>query len=258
MAAHEQTRTMLDETVSDVAGSAQLDGGCGVDQSAQFGTVLDDIVRSHACFAHPLFEHLENCQLDRVKVAALLRNYDAHAGVLRRLLLKAAAFMPETAVGYILENVRNEYGNGVPAHRHELQLRDLAGACGVTARQFRQVRIQPGVRAYIRAATILYAGTAPDRSFYRPAVAAGAITGTEIMALQEFRAMQRAFAPLGLENHVWFDHVNVEADHTSESLALADHFIDQYDAREAVLYGLTEILNANSFLYDGLLMAVNF
>src|SRR5262245_58694831 len=72
---------------------------------------LKSLAGSHDCAQHPLFARLDACEPTPARIAGLLRNYDAHAGVLRRLLLKAAAIMPEKACGYILENVRNEYGN---------------------------------------------------------------------------------------------------------------------------------------------------
>src|SRR5437016_2291594 len=76
---------------------------------------LRGLAQSHLCWSHPLFARLEGARLTTEQCAALLRNYDEHAGALRRLLLKAATIMPEEAVTYVLENVRNEYGNGNPA-----------------------------------------------------------------------------------------------------------------------------------------------
>ncbi|HNN64060.1 MAG TPA: hypothetical protein PKH78_13505, partial [Candidatus Obscuribacter sp.] len=78
---------------------------------------LQAIVAEHPCFKHEMFDRLSSLaktgSLSLKQVASLLKNYDAHASHLRRLLLKAATIMPEEAVGFILENVRNEYGNGV-------------------------------------------------------------------------------------------------------------------------------------------------
>jgi len=219
---------------------------------------IADIALQHRCARHPLFAYLRTCNITTAQVAALLRNYDAHATVLRRLLLKAAAIMPETAVGYVLENVRNEYGNGNSAHRHQLQLMQLAYAAAVTPAQFNQVKIQNGVRSYLREIVQYYCPnkTKLPANFCRAAVAAGAITATEILALEEFRAMQQAFQHKGLADHIWFDHVNVEAEHLDESLALAVHFIENYDAQDAVELGLNKVLEANCDLYDGLLNAL--
>lgn len=213
--------------------------------------------RDHACSSHPLFSYLETAELSVNQCAALLRNYDAHAGVLRRMLLHAAALMPERAVGFILENVRNEYGNGNQEHRHQLQLLSLATLVGVDQEVFDSVRIQPGVRSYIKSVVNYYKPTGKQhpKSLMRPAIAAGAITATEILALEEFRAMQKAFTKHGLADHIWFDHVNVEAEHTDESLALALFFIEVHNASEAVYFGLNAVLEANCSLYDGLLAA---
>lgn len=219
---------------------------------------LLDCARDHECARHPLFDALAQIELSVNQCGALLRNYDAHAAVLRRLLLRAATIMPEKAVGFILENVRNEYGNGKQEHRHELQLLDLAHCAGVSRALFDGAQIQQGVRDYLKTVVEFYnpRGQFPER-FFRPAIAAGAITATEILALEEFRAMQKAFARRNLQNHVWFDHVNVEAEHTDESLALALFFIEEYQQDEAVYFGLNGVLDANCRLYDGLLAALH-
>lgn len=78
---------------------------------------LNQYVAAHPAWSHPLFARLAQAasvehMLDAQTLGHFLRNYDAHASHLRRLLLSAATLMPEKAVGYILENVRNEYGNG--------------------------------------------------------------------------------------------------------------------------------------------------
>lgn len=219
--------------------------------------LLLDIASNHKCASHPLFSALEQVSITSLKAAALLRNYDAHAGVLRRLLLKAASIMPEDAACYVLENVRNEYGNGDPAKRHELQLLDLAKQAGVTEEQFRGARIQPAVKRFIRSVVPLYypvKGSTPV-GLSRPAIASGAITATEILAVQEFKSMQKAFAKMGLASHIWFDHVTVECSHTDDSLALTAYFVQKKGAYDAVEFGLRGVLDANQDLYDGLLTA---
>src|SRR6185369_7148261 len=219
---------------------------------------LFNLARGHACFTHPFFEKIRNVELSRAQIAGLLRNYDAHASALRRLLLKAAALMPEEAVGFVLENVRNEYGNGDPDKRHQLQLVDLARQAGVSQSEFEDAAVLPPIRAYIRRATELYypLNLRVPNSFYKPAIVAGAITGTEIMAIEEFKALQVPFFSLGLEKHVWFDHIEVECAHSDESTALVNYFIEKHAAFDAVQYGFKQILDANILLYDGLLQAL--
>lgn len=218
---------------------------------------IKDRALAHQCASHPLFLFLAQHSLDMRQVAALLRNYDAHASVLRRLLLKAVTLMPEAAVGFILENVRNEYGNGQPDQAHQLQLLDLAQQAGVRQDLFWAQPIQSGVKQYIKEATKYYFPRGPLRGgMNRAAIAAGAITATEILALEEFKAMQLAFARLGLQDHIWFNHVKVEAEHTDESIQLAIFFMEHYEAHESVQFGLSGLLNANVMLYDGLLSAI--
>lgn len=219
------------------------------------------IAQSHPCADHELFAYLNGATPDNQMAAALLRNYDAHASALRRLLLKAATLMPEPAVGFILENVRNEYGNGNYAGNHQDQLRSLAHSVGIAPETFEQQPIQPGVRTFIRQATQLYFPVRRDKQvntpevLYRPAIAAGAITGTELLAIKEFKFLQKVFARRGQEHHLWFHHVWVEEEHFGESLALARYFIEHHHAFDAVEYGLRGIFNANLHLYDGLLAA---
>jgi len=191
------------------------------------------------------------------RAGAFLRNYDAHACVLRRLLLKAAAIMPEEAVGFILENVRTEFGAGDVNGRHQLQLTDLAARAGVTDQEFKSFPIQTGIKTFIKIATrFYYPIKMPSTKHFRPAIAAGAITATEVLAIEEFKSMQVAFSTMGLGHHIWFDHVTVEADHTAESLALAHHFMTVEKNIPAVLFGLNGVLDANVALYDGLLRAL--
>ena len=213
----------------------------------------------HPCCSHPLFSALDAAYLSRAQVARLLRNYDAHAAVLRRLLLKAATLMPEEAVGFVLENVRNEYGNGNPDDRHQLQLLDVARSAGVGEDEFAACDIEPGVKDYIRLVTPLYypRGRRWPENYRRAAISAGAITATEMLAIREFESMQRAFAGLGLAHHEWFNHVTVEVEHCDESLDLALHFIERYGAHNAVDFGMRAVLDANMRLYDGLLAALN-
>jgi Iron-containing redox enzyme len=236
----------------------------GLDRRTKGGTTplfelnLVSIAQAHTCAKHELFAELRRIKMTAAKAAALLRNYDAHASVLRRLLLKAASIMPEAAVGFVLENVRTEYGAGNIEDRHQLQLIDLATKCGASRSAFDQAPIQPGVKNFIKAVTPFYYPInkhAFSRA-HKAAVAAGAITATEILAIEEFKAMQVAFAQFGLENHIWFDHVSVEVDHTSEALALAHHFMFEYGQTESVLAGLNGVLTANVSLYDGLLAAL--
>src|ERR1700733_7578527 len=162
--------------------------------------------------------------------------------------------MPETAVGFVLENVRTEYGAGCSEDRHQLQLLDLALKCGVSKHDFDNAAIEAGTKKFIKDVTPFYYPI-NKRQFaksHKAAMAAGAITATEILAIEEFRAMQIAFAQFGLENHIWFNHVSVEVDHTSEALALARHFMFEYGQTDSVLTGLNGVLTANISLYDGL------
>lgn len=225
-----------------------------------YGNQLRHIAAQHECSSHTLFQVLTGAnELTSLQLLGLLKNYDVHAGVLRRLLLKAATIMPEEAVGYILENVRNEYGNGNPAARHQLQLQDLAFRLGCTEEKYRQLPVSPGILAFVKSAGRHYfpiGETVAIRKALRPAIAAGAITATELLAIEEFKAMQVAFAPKGLAHHIWFDHVNVEQEHGEESVALALFFMERYDAHEAIELGLHGVLNANLDLYDGLLQAI--
>jgi hypothetical protein len=222
--------------------------------------------------------------LSRAQAVRLLSNYDAHAGLLRRLLLSAAAAMPEPAVGFILENVRNEYGNGNYTLCHENLLADLMELVGqevespaldmasvelrlrLKAKNERpeattQPPLEDGVREYISKIPFLYCPgksvVEPEAAYYKPAITAGAVTATEIMALVEFQAMQEAFRPFGLADHPWFDHVNVESEHSEESLALAGYFILNHQAKDAVEYGLLKTLDVNVCLYEGLLSAIS-
>ncbi len=236
------------------------DAAAAVSQTRTYWTrYLKKLAAEHRCSSHPLFAALDAIALSRSQVARLLRNYDAHAAVLRRLLLKAATLMPEEAVGFILENVRNEYGNGNPSNRHELQLLDVVRSAGVSKKEFQSVLVQPGVKDYIRTVTPLYypLHKSCPSGYLRAAISAGAVTATEMLAIREFESMQRAFSVLGLAHHIWFNHVTVEIEHCDESLDLALHFIERYDSLEAVEFGMRGVLDANVRLYDGLLASLS-
>lgn len=266
---------------------------------------LQGMVDGHPASSHSLFVRLREGTLTSAQAVRLLSNYDAHAALLRRLLLSAAAAMPEPAVGFILENVRNEYGNGNYTLCHENLLADLIEltradgehaidsgvpqppALDMASVEFRlklrerngtlkdkngsekngrpepnsQLSLEEGVREYISKVPFLYSPgksiTGPDERFYKPAITAGAVTATEIMALVEFQAMKEAFQTFGLASHPWFDHVNVESEHSEESLALAGYFIVNHQAKDAVEYGLMQTLDVNVLLYDGLLATLS-
>jgi hypothetical protein len=230
---------------------------------------LRNFAKVHQAFEHPLFKALRTKKITVEAVGRLLKNYDAHASHLRRLLLKAATIMPESAVGFILENVRNEYGNGVDSERHQLQLQDVAFCAGVSRDQYKNYAVEKSVKTFIKAVTPLYFPSeqhttkhAPQikeqtRSLSKAAIAAGAITATELMAVEEFKALQIAFQQFSLQHHIWFDHVRVEEEHSGDSIALALYFLNQNQSFEAVEFGLNGVLNANMHLYDGLLATLN-
>jgi hypothetical protein len=231
-------------------------------------SVLLDAARNHACAKHDFFQVVRSIKMTPRRAGALLRNYDAHASVLRRLLIKAASIMPETAVGFVLENVRTEFGSGNVEDRHQLQLIDVALKTGITLTEFEAFAIQPGIKSFIKAVTPFYYPVQKSHKgifgkHNRGAISAGAITATEILAIEEFKALQIAFEQFDLQNHIWFDHVTVEVDHTAESLALATYFMkaskEQHLSEshsEAVMLGLKGVLDANISLYDGLLEAL--
>ena len=215
------------------------------------------IALAHPCAQHPLFSVLRQSKLSSKTVGALLRNYDVHASVLRRLLLKVAAIMPEQAVGFVLENVRTEYGAGDVSARHQLQLIDLAHKCGVSDKEFVAFPVQEGVKEFVKSVARFYNPEKIPSHHYKPAIAAGAITATEVLAIEEFKAMQIAFSSYNLQHHIWFDHVEVEVDHSDQSVALAQYFMTSKKNVDSVLYGLNGVLDANMALYDGLLAALN-
>jgi hypothetical protein len=168
--------------------------------------------------------------------------------------------MPEKAVGYILENVRNEYGNGRAEDRHQLQLQDLAWQIGVKPEDYRQFAIKTGVKTFIKDVTALYypLGRFGQTSIQsRAAVAAGAITATELLAVEEFQSLQKGFSSFGQEHHVWFNHVALECEHREDSVSLALYFLEENKALEAdLLFGLKGVLDVSAHLYDGLLACI--
>ncbi|HEY9712066.1 MAG TPA: hypothetical protein V6C72_01275, partial [Chroococcales cyanobacterium] len=148
----------------------------GAGTSASSIEKLEQAALSHQCARHAFFSFVAENEIERPQIAALLKNYDAHASVLRRLLLKTCTIMPDEAVGFVIENVRNEYGNGMSEDRHQNQLRDLARQARVTTEEWQSAPIFDGVREFIRRANIFYNPTGkkadiPAR-FYRPAIAA--------------------------------------------------------------------------------------
>lgn len=229
---------------------------------------LRNFANQHDAFNHPLFSALRTDKITRTAAGRLLKNYDAHASHLRRLLLKAATIMPESAVGFILENVRNEYGNGIDSERHQLQLQDVAFRAGVSKDDYRHYSVEKSVKKFIKAVTPLYFPIEQHTAKHEPqfqrqtsamskaAIAAGAITATELMAIEEFKALQIAFEQFDLQDHIWFDHVRVEEEHSSDSIALALYFLNRHQSYEAVEFGLSGVLDANIHLYDGLLATI--
>ena len=220
--------------------------------------MLRSIAAEHPCSHHRLFGELESVRLTVAQSTCLLRNYDAHASVLRRYLLRAAAIMPEEAVPLVLENVRNEYGNGDYSKNHQDQLRDLAYKCGVSKTTFLQAKVESGIKAFIKDARRFYCPKKGlhDSTLKIPAIVAGAITATEILAVKEFSFLQKAYRSLNLDRHHWFHHVTIELEHQDESVALAKYFQERHDAANSVEFGLKGILDANIHLYDGLLAAL--
>lgn len=215
---------------------------------------LRELASAHSVFRH---DFLTCLHLNQKQAAQLLSNYDAHATLLRRLLLLAASRMPEPAVGFILENVRNEYGNGDYRDCHQGQLRDLIKLLSKQTSADISDKISPGVRSYMRKVTQFYSPE-KDCSFYKPAVIAGAVSATEIMAMEEFKSLFKAFQLFNLENHRWFDHINVEIEHSDEALMLADYFLQESKNQKSIEFGFNGVLEANLLLYDGLLESTHF
>jgi hypothetical protein len=236
--------------------------------NADMSLALRNFANQHDAFSHPLFTALKTEKITVASAGRLLKNYDAHASHLRRLLLKAATIMPESAVGFILENVRNEYGNGIDSERHQLQLQNVAFSAGVSSEDYKSYSVEKSVKTFIKAVTPLYfpieqhtAKHAPQfnkqtSALSKAAIAAGAITATELMAVEEFKALQIAFKQFDLQNHIWFDHVQVEEEHSGDSIALALYFLTRHQSFEAVEFGLRGVLDANIHLYDGLLATI--
>lgn len=168
--------------------------------------------------------------------------------------------MPEPAVGFILENVRNEYGNGDYSNCHQGQLRDLMLRLSHLAPLENANKISNGVRQYMRTVIDYYNPRVDNdcADYYFPAVIAGAISATEIMALDEFRSLHKTFHLFNLESHIWFDHVTVEAEHSDEALCLAEYFLAKNKHKKAVEYGFNGVLDANCHLYNGLIESTSF
>jgi hypothetical protein len=219
---------------------------------------LVDLARAHACSRHPLFDYLQSVELTPHSAGRLLKNYDAHAALLRRLLLKASTLMPEPAVGYVLENVRNEYGNGDYRDNHAQQLKEVALAAGCSQSEFLALPVMPGIKKFLRAVGKYYYPLRQSgfTGLLKPAISAGAITATELLAVEEFRVMHVAFSRIGCGHHIWFNHVLLEQEHTNESVALAVFFAQNHDAFASVQAGMSGVLDANVHLYDGLLSAL--
>ncbi len=223
--------------------------------NSDLSLTLRQFAGAHRAFDHPLFRALESVQFSPAAAGHLLKNYDAHASHLRRLLLKSATIMPESAVAFILENVRNEYGNGVNSDRHQLQLQSVALQAGNSASAYRAFTVEKGVKSFIKEVTPFYYPLKLATSLSKAAIAAGAITATELMAVEEFKALQIAFKQFGLQDHIWFDHVMVEQEHSDDSIALALYFLERGHF-DAVEFGLSSVLDANMHLYDGLLATI--
>mgnify|MGYP003393331054 CR=1 FL=1 len=257
--------TNLTKQDPDCKNSSQTDLKERLVGSSDMSLSLRTFANEHEAFNHPLFTALRTHKLTPRAAGRLLKNYDAHASHLRRLLLKAATIMPESAVGFILENVRNEYGNGIDSERHQLQLQDVAFSAGVSSEDYRNYKVEKAVKTFIKAVTPLYFPIEQHTSKHAPqfkkqtsalskaAIAAGAITATELMAVEEFKSLQIAFRQFDLQDHIWFDHVRVEEEHSGDSIALALYFLTRHQSYEAVEFGLNGVLNANLYLYDGLL-----
>lgn len=218
---------------------------------------LRDLAKEHEASSHPF---LQNPTLNIRQAINVLFNYDAHASLLRRLLLNAAGKMPEPAVGFILENVRNEYGNGDYDGCHQGQLRDLINKLERNEPGFKAHRVSDGVRQYMRTVIDYYDPQSDNGTsdFYLPAVIAGAISATEIMAIEEFSSLHKSFHAFNLQNHIWFDHVTVEAEHSDEALCLAEYFLVKNNHKKAVEYGFKGVLDANCHLYNGLMESTSF
>lgn len=163
--------------------------------------------------------------------------------------------MPDPAVNFVLENVRNEYGNGNYQNNHQNQLLDLAWKAGISQEMFYSSPIKNGTKRFILEAPKYYFPSSKAKNeIQRGAMSAGAITATELLALEEFKALHVAFSRIGQADHIWFHHVTIEDDHSTESIALINFF--NSSGEENINYverGLVGILDATVLLYDGLL-----
>lgn len=224
------------------------------------------LILDHPVASHPWFEHMRTGRVEHTppQLLNLLLNYDAHATLLRRLLLEAATLMPEPAVGFILENVRNEYGNGDYARAHQGQLLDIVS---ILEREFglsrdQEFKLTDGVRAYMEEVPGFYK---PDPALHGDfaaiaCISAGAVTATEVLALEEFKVLQQAFRPFDLAEHIWFDHVKIESEHAEESLDLIRYFLavdPDGSTFNLIELGVGGVLLSNTSLYEGFLEAVS-
>ncbi len=94
---------------------------------------------------------------------------------------------------------------------------------GVSVEELQKAPLEAGVKKYMEQVPQFYfpEQIGHESVLMTPAISAGAITATEILAIEEFRHMQNSFAFLGLHQHIWFDHVTVEVEHSEDSVALA-------------------------------------
>lgn len=223
---------------------------------------VETLILEHPCASHKWFELMTQSKIEPDKLLSLLINYDAHATLLRRLLLKSATIMPEAAVGFILENVRTEYGSGDYSKAHQLQLFDLINKLSsmFEVELSPVVReLKPGVRQYLEEiSTFYFPEQELNESMDLPSIAAGAITATEVLAMKEFVVMQKAFSHYGLDDHIWFNHVEVEQEHAGDSLNLVEYFLNS-DTRtfESIEFGIGGVLMCNTSLYDGFQETLN-
>lgn len=223
---------------------------------------LKRLILEHPIIEHDWFKILHEERVDPERLIKLLFNYDAHAALLRRLLLKACVLMPEGAVGFVLENVRTEYGSGDYSKAHHFQILDLIKKLGETCKVDTDdslKEISQGVHQYMLEVPSFFSPEElePEEGMYAPCVSAGAILATEVLAELEFKALQHAFKPFGLHEHIWFNHLTVEKEHADESFNLALYFLNEDDrCMESLEFGIGGILMCNSSLYNGFLDVV--
>ena len=226
---------------------------------------LKSLILEHPCANHEWFKLMEETQIRPEKLVRFLINYDVHATLLRRLLLKAACIMPEPAVGYILENVRTEYGSGDYKKAHQLQLLDLLKTLAIKFNiqvEGEVKKVSEGVRQYLNEIPAFYIpdeeSTDGVNTFEAQAISAGAIGATELLAMKEFSSMKRAFDVYSLGDHIWFDHVRHEKEHAEDSFDLIKYFLQLDESNtESIELGIGGVLMCNTSLYDGFLEALS-